>query len=61
MLQMTVDRLRKVKFVDDIFIVTRSDLANKITETIEGIRKENIIIDQMLVYSRITLLITNFN
>ncbi|HJM47770.1 MAG TPA: mannose-1-phosphate guanylyltransferase [Candidatus Marinimicrobia bacterium] len=45
MLQMTVDRLRKVKFVDDIFIVTRSDLANKITETIEGIPKENIIIE----------------
>ena len=45
MLQMTVDRLRKVKFVDDIFIVTRSDLANKIAETIEGIPKENIIIE----------------
>ncbi|MDP7036337.1 MAG: mannose-1-phosphate guanylyltransferase [Candidatus Marinimicrobia bacterium] len=45
MLQMTVDRLRKVKFVDDIFIVTRSDLANKIAETIVGIPKENIIIE----------------
>jgi len=45
MLQMTVDRLRKVKFVDDIFIVTRSDLVNKISETIEGIPKENIIIE----------------
>jgi len=45
MLQMTVNRLRKVKFVDDIFIVTRSDLANKIAETIEGIPKENIIIE----------------
>ena len=45
MLQMTVDRLRKVKFVDDIFIVTRSDLADKISETIEGIPKENIIVE----------------
>ncbi len=45
MLQMTVDRLRKVKFVDDIFIVTRSDLSDKIAETIEGIPKENIIVE----------------
>ena len=45
MLQMTVDRLRKVKFVDDIFIVTRSDLSDKISETIEGIPKENIIVE----------------
>ena len=45
MLQMTVDRLRKIKFVDDIFIVTRSDLADRIAETIEGIPKENIIVE----------------
>ena len=45
MLQMTVDRLRKVKFVDDIFIVTRSDLSDKIAKTIEGIPKENIIVE----------------
>ena len=45
MLQMTVDRLRKIKFVDDIFIVTRSDLADKIFETIEGIPIENIIVE----------------
>ena len=45
MLQMTVDRLRKIKFVDDIFIVTRSDLADRIAETIEGIPIENIIVE----------------
>jgi len=45
MLQMTVDRLRKIKFVDDIFIVTRSDIADKIIETIKRIPKENIIVE----------------
>ena len=45
MLQMTIDRLRKIKFVDDIFIVTRSDLADRIAETIEGIPIENIIVE----------------
>ena len=45
MLQMTVDRLRKIKLVDDIFIVTRSDLANKIIDSIDGISEKNIIIE----------------
>ena len=43
MLQMTVDRLRKISMVEDIFIVTRSDLAKKIGDSIEGISKKNII------------------
>jgi mannose-1-phosphate guanylyltransferase len=45
MLQMTIDRLRKIKFVDDIFIVTRSDLANKINDSIVGVPRKNIIIE----------------
>ena len=45
MLQITVDRHRKIKFVEDIFIVTRSDLADKIFETIEGIPIDNIIVE----------------
>jgi len=45
MLQITVDRLRKINFVEDIFIVTRSDLAEKISNTIDGISKENIIVE----------------
>ncbi len=45
MLQMTVDRLRKIRMVEDIFIVTRSDLAEKIGNSIEGISKKNIIVE----------------
>jgi len=45
MLQMTVDRLRKINLVKDIFIVTRQDLADAIKNEIEGVRPENIIIE----------------
>ena len=45
MLQITVDRLRKIKFVDDIFIVTRSDLVNKINKSVKGISRKNIIVE----------------
>ena len=45
MLQMTVDRLRKIKLVQDIFIVTRSDLASAVREEVTGINPENIIIE----------------
>jgi len=45
MLQMTVDRLRKIRLVQDIFIVTREDLAEIIQEEIEGVKPENIIIE----------------
>ena len=44
MLQMTVDRLKKMKNVEDIFIVTGKDLAPKIRKKISGIRSKNIII-----------------
>ncbi len=45
MLQMTVDRLKKIKIVKDIFIVTREDLAESIIDEIQGIPRENVIIE----------------
>ena len=45
MLQMTVDRLKKINAVQEIFIVTREDLADVIKEEISGIKPENIIIE----------------
>lgn len=43
MLQMTVDRLKKINTVQDIFIVTREDLVETINAEITGIKLENII------------------
>lgn len=45
MLQMTVDRLRKIKFVEDIFLVTSADLVDLIREEVKGLKPENIIIE----------------
>lgn len=45
MLQMTVDRLKKINAVQDIFIVTRKDLAETIKAEIHGIKSENIIVE----------------
>lgn len=45
MLQITVDRLRKLRFSKEIFIVTGADLAPLIKERIEGIEPENIIVE----------------
>ena len=45
MLQMTVDRLKKVNTVQDIFIVTRQDLADTIMDEITGVKPENIIVE----------------
>ena len=45
MLQMTVDRLKKMKNVEDIFIVTGKDLAPKIRKLINGIKPKNIIVE----------------
>jgi len=45
MLQMTVDRLKKINTVQDIFIVTREDLAETIKAEVEGVKPENIIIE----------------
>ena len=45
MLQITIDRLLKLKKIEDIFIITRSDLATQIIDKINGIPQENIIIE----------------
>ncbi|MFQ6604946.1 MAG: mannose-1-phosphate guanylyltransferase [Fidelibacterota bacterium] len=45
MLQMTVDRFAKMKFIKDIYIVTRADLAETIAAEVTGINPENIIIE----------------
>lgn len=45
MLQMTVDRLAKLKFVQGVFIVTREDLADPIRKEISGIDPESIIVE----------------
>lgn len=45
MLQMTVDRLKAVPFIEDIYIITRKDLRNKILNQTDGIKEENIILE----------------
>ncbi|MBN4081060.1 mannose-1-phosphate guanylyltransferase [Caldithrix abyssi] len=45
MLQMTVDRLKKMKNVENVFIVTGADLAPKIRKMIKGIRPNNVIVE----------------
>ena len=45
MLQMTVDRLSKLSFVQDVFIITREDLAETISKEITGIKSENILVE----------------
>ncbi len=45
MLQVTVDRLKKMKCVEDIFIITGKDLAPKIKEEIQGVKPENILVE----------------
>ena len=45
MLQMTVDRLRKIRFIEEIYIITGRDLAETISSEIDGVPKENIIIE----------------
>ena len=45
MLQITVDRLRKIDLIEDIFIVTNPELASQIKKEIKGINNDNIIIE----------------
>lgn len=45
MLQMTVERLKKIKLVKDIYIVTREDLAKSVQKETRNISKENIIVE----------------
>jgi len=42
---MTVDRLRKISFVQDIFIIAGPELATKIKKDVENIPEEHIIIE----------------
>jgi len=43
MLQITIDRLKKISLVTEIFIITRTDLHEFISREIKGIALENII------------------
>lgn len=45
MLQMTVDRLRKMKNIEDVLIITGKHLEDKIKKTISGVDPKNIIIE----------------
>ncbi|MED5266495.1 MAG: sugar phosphate nucleotidyltransferase [Candidatus Neomarinimicrobiota bacterium] len=45
MLQITIDRLLKLKKVKGIFIITRSDLAKQIKEHVKGVPSDNIIVE----------------
>ncbi len=45
MLQITVNRLKKIKNISDIYIITRKDLHKSIIKNVEGINVENIIIE----------------
>ena len=45
MLQMTVDRLRKIRFIEDIYIATGKDLAKTISKEVEGVPRKNIIVE----------------
>ena len=47
MLQMTVDRLSKIKSIKDIFIVTRQDLVSVIKRNITGVKSEKEILDMV--------------
>ena len=43
MIQITIDRLKKISLVDEIFIITRKDIYKSIFKEISGIPKKNII------------------
>ena len=45
MLQMTVDRLQKIKKVTDIYIITRKELYQTILSEVKGVPAKNIIIE----------------
>ena len=45
MLQMTIERLEKIKKITDIYIVTRQDLYDRIIKEIDGIDKNKVIVE----------------
>ena len=45
MLQMTIERLEKIKKITDIYIVTREDLYDRIIKEVVGIDKNKVIVE----------------
>ena len=45
MLQMTVDRLKKIKKITHIYIITRKDLYDQIIEEVDGVNPKNVIVE----------------
>ena len=45
MLQITVDRLRKLKSTTEIYIITRRELSDTIIKTVKNIKPENVVIE----------------
>ena len=45
MLQMTVDRLKKIKKVTEIYIITRKNLYDLIIQNIKGIKPDHVIVE----------------
>ena len=45
MLQITVDRIAKIKKIEDIYIITRNDLYKPIVKNIKGINEKNVLIE----------------
>ena len=45
MLQMTVDRLKKIKKISHIYIITRKDLYDQIVEEVDGVDPKNVIVE----------------
>ena len=45
MLQITVNRLKKIKKISDIYVITRKDLHKSIIKNIKGVNANNVIIE----------------
>ncbi len=45
MLQITVDRLKKIKIITDIYIITRQGLYNQIISEVKGIDPKNVFVE----------------
>ncbi|MFQ6608749.1 MAG: mannose-1-phosphate guanylyltransferase [Fidelibacterota bacterium] len=45
MLQMTVDRLRKISFVEEIYIICGAELKRRISKNLDGVEAKNIIVE----------------
>ena len=45
MLQMTVDRLKKIKKITHIYVITRKDLYDQIIEEVDGVGPKNVIVE----------------